>query len=134
MRPALLLVLFELEEGVGGRHLRIHRNGSPVALSAISFLSVSHASRNGALSRRTGSMTTAHKRARTPCTAMPTMRNGKSSSQTNGYATNASIATGQQRTKRMHQRKKPTMTFLLGLDTSCGVLEFQDAPPGLQPF
>src|SRR5207302_11476124 len=86
-----------------------------------------YASRNGALSSRTGSITSAQTNASTPWTAIPTMRNGNSKSQTNGYAISASIARGQQRTNRMHQRKKAAMGVLLGLDTCWGVLEFQDA-------
>src|SRR5437867_8483549 len=74
---------------------------------------VSHASRNGALSRRTGSMTTVHTNASTPCTAIPTMRNGNSKSHTNGYAISATIASGQQSTNKMHQSRNAIMTLLL---------------------
>jgi hypothetical protein len=38
-------------------------------------------------------------------TAMPTRRNGSSTSQTNGYSTRANSARGQQRIKRTHQSR-----------------------------
>src|SRR5437899_1994844 len=41
---------------------------------------------------------------------MPRMRNGNSMSQTNGYSTSPSSASGQHRTNRMHQRKKAAIT------------------------
>src|SRR5258708_4851087 len=41
-------------------------------------------SRNGALSSRAGNITTAQTRARAPCTAIPTSRNGNSNSHTIG--------------------------------------------------
>ena len=37
------------------------------------------------------------------------MRNGSKSSQTNGYATRANKASGQQRTKRIHQSRNANM-------------------------
>jgi hypothetical protein len=41
----------------------------------------------------------------TPPTAIPTILKGSKSSQRIGYNTNASKATGQHKTKRMHQRR-----------------------------
>src|SRR5579864_7715215 len=65
--------------------------------------------RNGAASRRNGSVITRKITSRTPWTATPMMRNGSNNSQTNGYATNASSARGQHRTKRMHHSRNANM-------------------------
>lgn len=48
-------------------------------------------------------MIIALKKASTPFTVMPTMRKGSSISQINGYSKRASIANGQQSTKRISQ-------------------------------
>jgi hypothetical protein len=61
---------------------------------------------------RTGNKNIAASKAKTPFTAMPTMRNGSMSSQTIGYNTKASKAIGQHKMKRMHQRKKAAMAIL----------------------
>src|SRR5579864_4734148 len=56
------------------------------------------------------------------------MRNGKSNSQMNGYAIRASTASGQQRTKRMHQSRKANMTeisFSLNNCTFAGRKKFR---------
>ena len=54
---------------------------------------------------RAGSNKIARSSSKTPSTAMPSRRNGSSSSQTKGYTINARSAKGQQTTKRMSQRK-----------------------------
>ena len=51
----------------------------------------------------------------TPPTAIPTTRNGNSSSYTSGYSTSAINASGQHRTKRMQNKRNFTMTFALTL-------------------
>src|SRR5258708_22966145 len=63
----------------------------------------------GPRSSRTGSIKIALTSPRTPWTAMPTRRNGKVSSQTIGYSTRASRASGQHRMNRMTHRKKAAM-------------------------
>src|SRR5713226_5332021 len=62
--------------------------------------------RLGPRSTRAGSITNPRTSASTPPTAMPTIRNGKSSSQIMGYSTSASSAMGQQSIRRIHHRKK----------------------------
>src|SRR5690242_4286469 len=74
--------------------------------------------RNGALSSLAGNMTTAQTNASAPWTAIPTRRNGSSSTHTNGYSTRASNASGQQTTKRMHQRRKANMAVYLLLHST----------------
>src|SRR5258708_32339052 len=72
--------------------------------------------RDGALSRRAGSITTAQTRARAPWTAMPTRRKGSNSSHTMGYRIRATRAMGQHRMKRKHQSRKAIMgQFLLNI-------------------
>jgi hypothetical protein len=44
-----------------------------------------------------------------PCTAIPTKRNGNRISQTNGYSTTASNASGQQRRNKIQNNKNLTM-------------------------
>src|ERR1700739_1689561 len=57
-------------------------------------------------------MITAAISANTPCTAMPTIRNGRRISQTNGYAITANRATGQQITNRRHQARNVNIEHL----------------------
>src|SRR5260370_23027634 len=63
----------------------------------------------GPRSSRTGSIKLALTSPRTPWTAIPARRNGNVSSQTIGYSTRASRASGQHRMNRMTHRKKPAM-------------------------
>src|SRR5208337_158413 len=69
-------------------------------------------SRNGALSKRAGSITTAQTRASTPLTAMPTMRKGSNSNHTIGYRISASNARGQHSTNSKHHSRKAIMEEL----------------------
>src|SRR5260370_3218071 len=46
----------------------------------------------------------------TPSTAIPTMRKGSRISQTSGYSTSASNASGQQNTSRTHHKRNVIMT------------------------
>jgi len=62
----------------------------------------------------TGKKSMALNNSKTPCTAIPRMRNGSVRSQTMGYSTSASSASGQQRMNRMHQRKKAAIATSLG--------------------
>src|SRR5215471_419987 len=48
----------------------------------------------------------------TPCTATPRMRKGTRSNQMKGYAMSAIRASGQQSTKRMHQRRNVNMGMI----------------------
>src|SRR6266849_11063547 len=61
---------------------------------------------------RAGRKNSAASNAKTPFTAMPTMRNGKVSSQTIGNSTTASKANGQHKINKMHQRKKAAIRDL----------------------
>ena len=67
----------------------------------------------GPRNTRTGRKNSAASRAKTPCTAMPTMRNGSVMSQTIGNSTTASKARGQHKINRMHHRKNAAMSDLL---------------------
>src|ERR1700685_2864057 len=83
------------------------------ALSQFSCrLSEAH-TRNGAANRRNGSVIARNTTSSTPCTAIPTMRNGSRISQTNGYAISATRASGQHITNSKHQRRKANMGDLL---------------------
>src|SRR5579864_9509530 len=67
-----------------------------------------------------GSVTMLQTKARAPPTAIPTMRKGRSKSQTIGYRISAAMATGQHRTNRIHQSKKVTILIRIrdNLDAS----------------
>src|SRR5712671_1640445 len=60
----------------------------------------------GPVTSLSGNVTMARNSPSTPSTAMPTIRKGISRIHTSGYATNASKASGQQSTSRMHQSRK----------------------------
>src|ERR1017187_2589546 len=75
----------------------------------LNFESQTPQMRNGAASRRKGSVMARKITSRTPWTATPRIRNGSKSSQMNGYAIRASRARGQQRTKRMHHSRNANM-------------------------
>jgi hypothetical protein len=55
----------------------------------------------------------AFSKPKTPSTAIPKIRNGKSNNQTKGYKTSASNARGQQTTSRMHHNRNVNMVFYL---------------------
>ncbi len=82
-------------------------------------------SRKGALSSLAGSMTTAQISDKTPCTAIPIIRNGNRISHTKGYAISASSARGQQITKSKHQRRNvsngPPQIVVHDRDATCNV-------------
>ena len=59
-------------------------------------------------SNRAGRVTTVHRKSKTLPTTIPKRRNGNSSSQTIGYSNNAISASGQQRMKRISQRRNLT--------------------------
>ena len=60
---------------------------------------------------RTGRVTISQTRRSTPSTATPTMRNGRSSSQTIGYSTRATSANGQQQTNNKHHNMNPIIVY-----------------------
>jgi len=86
---------------------------------------------------RTGRKIIAPTSSSTPPTAIPTIRNGISKSQTIGYATSASNARGQQRIRRMHHNRNLIIALVQPLPpthTLKGTGRFPDPVPMLLPF
>lgn len=85
----------------------------------------------GPRNSRTGNKNIALINPRTPCTAIPMIRNGSVSSHTMGYSTSASSASGQHSTNRIIHRRNAAIATSLFLNAGRSILSAAAARPAL---